>query len=131
MRKNASLVVAALAAAAGLFFASYSTHDFVQHLDRQVHGLHCSFLPGIAAADVTGESGCHVTLMSPYSSILREAVWGGIPISLPAMAVFAFLIAFALFLMIGGHQDDQTEQDSSGEESPTRTRDGHGVPPGR
>jgi uncharacterized membrane protein len=107
MLKNACLGVAALAAAVGLFFASYSTHDFVQHLDRQVHGLHCSFLPGIAAAENGGESGCHVTLMSPYSSVLRESVWGGIPISLPAMAVFAFLIAFALFVIIGGHHNDR------------------------
>lgn len=107
MRRNACLVLAAIAASAGLFFASYSTHDFVQHLDRQVHGLHCSFLPGLSAADVSGESGCHTTLMSPYSSVLRETVWGGIPISLPAMAVFAFLIAFAIFVIVGGYQDDR------------------------
>src|SRR5688500_316155 len=104
MRKNACLVLAAIAALAGLFYASYSTHDFVQHLDRQVHGLHCSPLPGISAVDVSGESGCHTTMMSPYSSVLRETVWGGIPIALPAMAVFAFLVAFAIFTIVGGYQ---------------------------
>jgi uncharacterized membrane protein len=107
MRKNIALVFATLAALAGLLFASFSTHDFVQHLDRQVHGLHCSFLPGITSADTTGESGCHVTLMSPYSSVLRDSVWGGIPISLPAMAVFAFLVAFAAFVMLTNRQDDR------------------------
>lgn len=107
MRRNLPLVLAAAAALAGLIFASFSTHDFVQHLDRQVHGLHCSFLPGIADADTSGESGCHTTLMSPYSSVLRDSVWGGIPISLPAMAVFAFLLAFAIFAMLAGRQRDR------------------------
>ncbi|MCZ7681663.1 MAG: hypothetical protein M5U28_23855 [Sandaracinaceae bacterium] len=90
-----------------MVFASFSTHDFVQHLDRQVHGLQCSFLPGLAEADVSGASGCHVTLMSPYSSVLRDSVWGGIPISLPAMAVFAFLAAFAAFVSLTGRQHDR------------------------
>lgn len=92
-----------VASAAGFLFAAVSTSDFVAHLDRQVHGIHCSFLPGLAAADQTGESGCHVTLMSPYSSVLRESVWGGIPIALPAMAVFAFLAFLSLWLAINGH----------------------------
>lgn len=99
-------IVAALSAVAGFSFAAVSTHDFVQHLDRQVHGLHCSFLPGLDQADVSGASGCHVTLMSPYSSILRETVWGGIPIALPAMAVFAFLLALALGLWATGRVRD-------------------------
>lgn len=98
--RRAALLVCLLACAAGLFFAGFSTHDFVQHLDRQVHGIHCSFVPGLASADVSGTSGCHVTLMSPYSSILRGSVWGGIPVALPAMGVFAFLLAFAAGLGI-------------------------------
>lgn len=76
----------------GLAFASVSTYDFAQHLDRQVHDLHCSFIPGQRTETTGGEAaGCQVTLMSPYSSVLRATFWGGIPISLPAMAVFAFL----------------------------------------
>lgn len=76
----------------GLMFASVSTFDFAQHLDRQVHDLHCSFVPGMATrADDGGAAGCQVTLMSPYSSVLRAKIWGGIPISLGAMGVFAFL----------------------------------------
>ena len=96
----ASLV--AVSAAVGFVFSAVSTSDFVAHLDRQVHGIHCSFLPGVGAPDVTGSSGCHVTLMSPYSSILRDQVWGGVPISLPAMAVFAYLAALALALVVTG-----------------------------
>lgn len=91
------LIVALIGSALGFVFSSVSTYDFVAHLDRQVHGLHCSFLPGMSAPDASGASGCHATLMSPYSSFLREQVWGGIPISLPSMATFAFL------LFLGGH----------------------------
>lgn len=93
------LVLVALAAVAGLAFASVSTSDFVAHLDRQVHGIHCSFIPGAGTPDVSGTSGCHATLMSPYSSVLRDTVWGGIPISLPAMAVFSYIVLAALALV--------------------------------
>lgn len=88
-----------LAALAGLVFASASTLDFVQHLDRQVHELHCSFVPGLVEPDEES-TGCQVTLLSPYSSIMRTSLWGGIPISLPAMAVFAFL-AFRAIEILG------------------------------
>ncbi|MBZ5715762.1 vitamin K epoxide reductase family protein [Nannocystis pusilla] len=88
-----------LAALAGFVFASASTLDFVQHLDRQVHELHCSFAPGLIAADKES-TGCQVTLLSPYSSIMRTSLWGGIPISLPAMAVFAFLAFRAIELLV-------------------------------
>jgi len=106
MQRNIAIILAALAAVAGLAFAAVSTNDFVQHLDRQVHGLHCSFLPGLAEADTSGETGCHVTLMSPYSSVARDSVWGGIPISLPAMAVFAFLFAYAVIVIVVQRQRD-------------------------
>ncbi len=91
-------------AAVGLLFAGVSTYDFVQHLDRQVHGLHCSFIPGMAAE--TGGSGCQLAMMSPYSSVLRERIWGGIPISLPAMAVFAFIGFCAVDLLLTRRQGD-------------------------
>src|SRR4029079_15259634 len=67
MRKPLLLVVL-VSALAGFFFASFSTYDFVQHLDRQVHGLHCSFVPGLTGTDVSAASGCHAALMIPYSS---------------------------------------------------------------
>ena len=73
----------------GVLFSSYATLDFANHLDRQVHGIHCSFLPGVQTAS-SETSGCQVTLMSRYSSVFRTKVWGGIPVSLPGMALFAW-----------------------------------------
>ena len=94
-------------AVGGLFFAGFSTYDFVAHLDRQVHGIHCSFIPGLEGTDASGATGCHTTLMSPYSSVMRSSIWGGLPISLPAMGVFAFLLFFAASLPILGRQRDR------------------------
>jgi uncharacterized membrane protein len=74
----------------GLIFSSISTKDFINHLDRQVHSIHCSFIPGAGAT--LGESGCRTIMMSPYSSVMRDSMWGGLPISLLAMAVFAYLL---------------------------------------
>lgn len=106
MAQRVLAVLVALAAVLGFAFAAVSTSDFVAHLDRQVHGIHCSFLPGVGAPDVTGSSGCHVTLMSPYSSVMRTSVWGGVPISLPAMAVFAYLVFFALALLVARRESE-------------------------
>ncbi len=83
------LAVTLAGALLGTIFAAESTFDFMQHLDRQVHAIHCSFLPG--ASKELAESGCRAVMMSPYSSFFRESLWGGIPISLWALAVFAFL----------------------------------------
>lgn len=81
------------AALLGSVFAALSTSDFMQHLDRQVHAIHCSFIPG--AGKELGESGCKAVMMSPYSSFFRESVWGGVPVSLWALATFCFLAYFA------------------------------------
>ncbi len=99
-------ILTLIAAAAGFSFAAVSTSDFVAHLDREVHGVHCSFLPGLGAADVSGTTGCHVTLMSRYSSVLRDSVWGGVPVSLPAMSVFAFLVFWSGFLLLRRREFD-------------------------
>lgn len=96
----------AVAAVFGFAFAAVSTSDFTSHLDRQVHGIHCSLIPGGGELDTRGTSGCHVTLMSPYSSILRDSVWGGIPVALPAMGVFGFLVFAALGILILGRERD-------------------------
>jgi uncharacterized membrane protein len=80
----------------GALFSAVSTSDFVTHLDRQVHSIHCSFVPG-AGADL-GENGCRTVMMSPYSSVLRSSMWGGLPISLLALAVFAYLAQRAVRL---------------------------------
>ena len=54
------LIAGVVAAIAGLAFAGVSTADFIEHLDRQVHSIHCSFIPG-AAKEV--ENGCKTVMM--------------------------------------------------------------------
>lgn len=84
----------------GLAFSLTSTSDFISHLDRQVHSIHCSLLPG-AQAEV-GESGCRTVMMSPYSSLFRSSMWGGIPISLLSVATFAYLLMRSLSFALAG-----------------------------
>ena len=86
----------AVAAVFGVIFSMISTTDFIEHLDRQVHSIHCSIIPG-AKADI-GDNGCRTVMMSPYSSLLRTTMWGGIPIALLSVAVFAYLAMRALTL---------------------------------
>ena len=100
MKPRIPTIVFVLAAAAAVLFSAVSTYDFVQHLDRQLHGIHCSFVPGLGALDASGASGCHAALMSPWSSVLRKAIWGGIPIALPGLAVYAFLLFRGLDLWL-------------------------------
>jgi len=78
----------------GLVFAGISTLDYASHLDRGLHDLHCSFIPG-AEASVSGE-GCRIALNSPYSALLKQKIWGGVPISLFALGCFCFLLGHAL-----------------------------------
>lgn len=101
-----SLIVFLLASMAGMVFAGFSTADFVEHLDRQVHSIHCSFIPGLAAPE-NGASDCKTTLMSPYSSVFRATIWGGIPVSLPGLAVFSFLLFRGLDLVLNRRRDDK------------------------
>lgn len=88
------LFATAGAAFLGASFSAVSTHDFITHLDRQVHSIHCSFIPG--AGQALGESGCRTVMLSPYSSLFRASIWGGLPISLLAFAVFSYLVFRAL-----------------------------------
>jgi uncharacterized membrane protein len=82
----------------GLLFASYSTMDYAEHLDRGLHDVHCSIIPGAAA---TSEAeACRAAMYSAYSALFREALWGGIPISLFAMGAFAFFAGFSLYLLV-------------------------------
>jgi hypothetical protein len=84
----------------GASFAATSTSDFVNHLDRQVHAIHCGVMPGGKAQ--LGESGCRTVMLSPFSSWFRDQYWGGIPISLFALAVFAFLTYRSVALLVRG-----------------------------
>lgn len=107
--RSTAFVVLALFALAGVIFSAVSTFDYVAHLDRQVHAITCSFVPGLGAADTAGTSGCHAVLMSPYSAVLRSMTWGGIPIALPALAVFAFLLYRGLHILLAGRGEDAGE----------------------
>jgi uncharacterized membrane protein len=92
------LFVVLVGALLGALFSAISTSDFISHLDRQVHSIHCSFIPGAAAE--LGESGCRTVMMSPYSSVLRSSLWGGMPIALLSVAVFAYLVMHAGRLLL-------------------------------
>lgn len=106
MKPHPFTMLVALGAVVGFIFATVSTYDFVIHLDRQLHGIHCSYFPGLGETDTAGTSGCHATLMSPYSSVLRGRFWGGLPVSLPGMSIFAFILFLAVDLMITRRQAD-------------------------
>jgi uncharacterized membrane protein len=83
-----------------LTFSAISTTDYASHLDRGLHELHCSFIPGAEAKG--GEAGCRVALNSPYAAVLKQAYWGGLPISLFGLGCFAFLVGHAAYLLIQG-----------------------------
>jgi len=93
----------------GLVFSAFSTYDFIAHLDRQVHSITCSIFPGIGKTDITGASGCHAVMMSPYSSFLRTHLWGGIPIALPGLAVFTYLLWRAVDVWLRREEEDPDE----------------------
>lgn len=95
-----SALVALLASLLGLLFASYSTFDYAKHLDRRLHDIHCSIIPGAAPTDAA--DACRAAMYSPYSALFKEKYWGGIPISLFAVGTFAFFVAFALYLALSG-----------------------------
>ena len=93
-------ILALVASLLGLLFASNSTLDYAKHLDRRLHDVHCSFIPG---APATSEAeACRVAMYSPYSALFKEHYWGGIPISLFALGSFAFFSAFAVYLLVYG-----------------------------
>ncbi len=45
-------------------------------------------------------------MMSSYSSVFRTSIWGGIPISLAAIAVFAFILFYGVDLLLSRRKDD-------------------------
>ena len=45
-------------------------------------------------------------MLSPYSSVLRTHVWGGVPIALGALSVFAFIGFYAIDLLLTGRKSD-------------------------
>jgi uncharacterized membrane protein len=97
--RNATLVAVAVAVL-GFVFAGYSTYDYAQQLDRQVHAVHCSFVPG-APVSTDADNPCKTALFSPYSAIFRATWWGGLPVSLFAVGAFSFFAGFAVYLALG------------------------------
>jgi hypothetical protein len=89
-------VIGVLGALWGLAFAVTSTLDYASHLDRGLHDLHCSFIPGVEASGA-GE-GCRTALNSPYSALFKQRLWGGVPISLFGVGCFAFLLGHAAYI---------------------------------
>ena len=96
-------ILTIVAAVLGLTFAAYSTYDYGQHLDRQIHAIHCSFIPGAPVSD-DAENPCKAALFSPYSAIFRESYWGGVPISLFALGAFSFFAGFGVYLLLIGER---------------------------
>jgi uncharacterized membrane protein len=93
--------VALVASLVGLTFSGLSTLDYTKHLDRQVHDIHCSFIPGLSV-EQSAATACRAAMYSPYAALLRERYWGGIPISLFAVGAFSFFAAFALYMLLAG-----------------------------
>jgi hypothetical protein len=98
--------VALVGALLGLVFATYSTLDYAAHLDRQLHDVHCSVIPGAPPQEEA--EGCRAAMYSAYSAILKTSLWGGIPVSSFAQGCFAFLAGFALFLLVAGPRASKT-----------------------
>ena len=101
VRQRWPAALALVAALLGLTFGSLSSLDYIQHLDRQVHDVHCSYVPGLGA-EQSADNACRVAMYSPYAALFRDRFWGGVPISLFAVGAFGFFAAFALYLLLGG-----------------------------
>jgi uncharacterized membrane protein len=99
---KAPAAISLAASALGLLFSSNSTSDYAAHLDRRLHNVHCSFIPG-ASATAEAEP-CRAAMYSPFSALLKDQYWGGIPISLLSLGAFCFFTAFSLYLLLAGER---------------------------
>jgi hypothetical protein len=90
-----------LASLLGLTFATLSSVDYAAHLDRHLHDVHCSLVPGLTSG-ADQENPCRVAMYSAYAALFRGAFWGGIPISLFALGAFSFFLGFSLYLLLAG-----------------------------
>lgn len=101
IRERWPAALALVAAVLGLTFGSLSSFDYIQHLDRQIHDVHCSYIPGMGA-EQSPENACRVAMYSPYAALLRDRYWGGVPVGLFAVGAFGFFAAFAIYLLLAG-----------------------------
>src|SRR6266540_1600003 len=100
-------ILGIVASILGLTFAALSSIDYAQHLDRHLHDVHCSLIPGLTSG-ADEENPCRAAMYSAYSAILRGDYWGGIPISLFALGAFAFFLGFSLYLFFAGAHAPRT-----------------------
>lgn len=89
-------ILGAVGAGLATVFAAISTHDYAQHLDRQLHAVHCSFIPGAMGDE--GKNACSTAMYSPYSAVMRSSYWGGIPLALLGLGTFVFVLVASLYL---------------------------------
>src|SRR5271156_2914404 len=101
VRQRWPAALALVAALLGLTFGSLSSLDYIQHLDRQGHDVHCSYVPR-RGAEASPNTSCRVAMYSPSAALFRDKFWGGFPISLFAVGAFGFFAAFALYVLLGG-----------------------------
>ncbi len=104
MQPNSKLpaLLALVGSGFGLLFASYSTLDYAEHLDRGLHDVHCSLIPG--APPTSEAEACRAAMYSAYSALFRESMWGGVPIALFALGAFTFFAGFSLYLLLAGEK---------------------------
>jgi uncharacterized membrane protein len=94
-------LIGGLGALLGVTFAAYSSVDYAAHLDRRLHDVHCSLVPGLTAG-ADEENPCRAAMYSAYSAFFRGSYWGGIPISLFALGAFSFFLGFSVYLFFAG-----------------------------
>src|SRR5215831_1310808 len=92
-------ILALVASVMGLAFAISSATDYAHHLDRQIHDVHCSFVPGLGG-EQGADNPCRVAMYSPYAAVFRDRYWGGVPIALFAVGAFCFFAGFSLWLIL-------------------------------
>jgi uncharacterized membrane protein len=97
-RSKVPALAALIGSLLGLVFSYSSTVDYAAHLDRRLHDVHCSFIPG--APPTSEAEACRAAMYSPYSAIMRDTLWGGIPISVFALGAFAFFAGFSIYLLL-------------------------------
>jgi uncharacterized membrane protein len=100
-RLRTPAVLGAAASLLGLVFAAYSSVDYAAHLDRRLHDVHCSLVPGLTTG-ADEENPCRAAMYSAYSALFRGSYWGGIPIALFALGAFSFFLGFSVYLLAAG-----------------------------
>jgi uncharacterized membrane protein len=100
-RLRTPAIFGAAASILGLIFAAYSSVDYAAHLDRRLHDVHCSLVPGLTTG-ADEENPCRAAMYSAYSALFRGSYWGGIPISLFALGAFSFFFGFSIYLLFAG-----------------------------